>query len=242
MPSAGWHGPEEVSERLGYDFAEPALLETALTHTSWSSEHDGSRGNQRLEFLGDAVLDLVVGERLYRAHPRWSEGELTRARSSLVNTRALAREAESLGLGVAARLGRTEARSGGEHKPRILASLFEAVVGALYLDAGLAPVEALVERRFGAAIEGGEAVLARDPKTEFQEWAHARGLASPQYAGVGDSGVEDADDRFTVEVRLEGEAWGCGIGRTKRAAERAAAREALARVERGTPPQEGSPE
>ena len=224
--------PDDVLyTRLGHVFRDTALLETALTHASAAFERDGTRGNERLEFLGDAVLDLVVARALYEAHPDWREGDLTRSRAALVNTRALARQARALGLPDYLVLGRTERRSGGADKDRVLANLFEAVIAALYLDGGLEPVVALVERCFGESL-AGETTLQRDPKTRFQEWAHATRRETPRYAVVGDSGVEGADDRFQVSVSIASEGWGTGAGRTKQAAESAAASQALARAER----------
>jgi ribonuclease-3 len=220
----------ELRASLGYEFSDPELLATALTHASAAFERDRTRGNERLEFLGDAVLGLVVARLLYEAHPDWREGELTRGRAALVNARALARQARSLGLADYVVLGRTERRSGGAGKERLLANLLEAVIGAIYLDGGLEPVQALVTRCFGEAL-ASDAMLQRDPKTRFQEWAHAAVRETPRYAVSKDSGVEDAEDRFTVEVWLEGESWGQGAGRSKRSAESAAAAEALERVE-----------
>jgi ribonuclease-3 len=221
---------DQLRERLGHAFADPKLLETALTHASAAFEQDGSRGNERLEFLGDAVLGLVVARLLYESHPEWREGELTRARAALVNGQVLARQARELGLVDYLVLGRTERRSGGAEKERVLANLFEAVIGALYLDGGIEPVRALVSRCFGPALLD-EATLQRDPKTRFQEWAHATLQDTPRYSPVQDTGVENAEDRFTVAVRVGEERWGTGTGRTKQAAERAAAAAALARVE-----------
>jgi ribonuclease-3 len=221
---------DELFARLGHHFHDPALLATALTHASAAFERDGTRGNERLEFLGDAVLDLVVARLLYMAHPDWREGELTRARSALVNTRFLARQARALGLAEYLVLGRTEERSGGADKDRVLANSFEAVIAALYLDGGIEPVFGLVERCFGEALVG-EATLQRDPKTRFQEWAHATLRETPRYTVLEDTGVEEAEDRFSVAVTVNGEAWARGSGRSKRAAERAAAAEALARLE-----------
>jgi ribonuclease-3 len=220
----------ELFARLGHEFADPTLLTTALTHASAAFERDGTRGNERLEFLGDAVLDLVVARLLFASHPGWREGELTRARSALVNTRFLARQARALGLADYLVLGRTERRSGGAEKERVLANLFEAVIAALYLDAGLEPVFGLVERCFGEALRG-EATLQRDPKTRFQEWAHAELRETPRYAVLADTGVEEAEDRFTVAVTVNGETWARASGRSKRSAERAAAAAALARLE-----------
>jgi ribonuclease-3 len=214
---------------IGHRFGDEELLETALTHASRAHETDGGRGNERLEFLGDAILGLVVAELLYEAHPDWPEGELTRTRAALVNRDALADCARKLELNEFVLLGRTEQRSAGERKASILANCFEAVVGALYLDAGLGPVEALVRRLFGAVIERS---AGRDPKTEFQEWTHARFRRTPTYYTTSDSGVEYDERRFTVEVRIGRETWGSGVGRSKRAAEQNAARAALERGER----------
>jgi ribonuclease-3 len=217
---------DAVAERLGYRFRDAALLEVALTHPSAAYERDRSGGNERLEFLGDAVLDLAVARALFTAHPDWREGDLTRARASVVNTRSLSRRARHLGLGELIRLGRTEQRSGGERKERVLANLFEAVVAAIYLDGGMEPVFALVDRVFGGEI-ASSALLERDPKTRFQEWAHAQLRETPRYRLVHDSGVDEAEDRFAVAVDVAGACWGEGIGRSKRSAELAAAGVAL---------------
>ncbi len=216
-----------LGEVLGHEFKDPDLIELALSHASYAHEVDGSRGNERLEFLGDAVLDLVIAELLFDVHPDWSEGGLTRARAALVNKRTLAERARGLGLGAYIRLGRTERLSHGEEKDSILANCFEAVVGALYLDAGLAPVEALAQQIFGKAVEEGSVGVRRDPKTEYQEWAHAHHGVTPRYRTVRDSETDDDDNRFTVEVTIDDEPAGAGVGRTKRAAERAAAQAAL---------------
>ena len=220
-----------VEAALAHRFADRSLLDTALAHPSYAHEIDGSRGNERLEFLGDAVLDLAVARLLYETHPAWSEGDLTRARAAVVNTRALARSARQLGIGHHARLGRTERKTGGTDKDRILANVLEALVGAVYLDGGLEPVVALARRLFGELLVPGAPPLAADPKTRFQEWAHATHAATPRYVGVSDSGVENDEHRFVVEVRLSGEVRGRGAGRTKRAAEQAAAAAALDPIE-----------
>jgi ribonuclease-3 len=222
----------ELSERLGHVFADAELLTTALTHASAAFERDGTRGNERLEFLGDAVLGLIVARLLYERHPDWREGELTRARAALVNGRVLARQARALGLAEYFVLGRTERRSGGADKDRVLANLFEAVIGAIYLDGGIEPVRALVLRCFHDAL-AADTMLQRDPKTRFQEWAHATLRGTPRYAVLKDTGVEEAEDRFTVEVSVNEQPWGTGSGRSKRSAERAAAAQAWQRVEEG---------
>jgi len=221
--------PPSLDEVLGYAFRDPELARTALAHPSWANEVDGSGGNERLEFLGDAVLDLVIAHELYAAHPEWAEGELTRARAALVNQHALAEVARSLGLGRLVLLGRTERRSGGEDKDRVLANCLEALIGAVFLDGGFESAAALLRRIFAPAIEAGGAGGARDPKTAFQEWTHAKFRTTPSYATVADSGTDDDAQRFTVEVRIDGETWGRGSGRSKRSAERGAAQAALAR-------------
>jgi ribonuclease-3 len=219
-----------LEEVLGHRFNNPLLLDVALAHPSYAHEIDGSRGNERLEFLGDAVLDLAVARLLYDAHPGWSEGDLTRARAALVNSQTLAHRARELGIGAHARLGRTERKTGGADKERILANVLEALLGALYLDAGLPPVTALAQRLFADLLVPGSDPLGADPKTRFQEWSHAEHGSTPHYVAVSDSGVENDATRFVVEVRLLGDVWGQGIGRTKRAAERAAAEDALERL------------
>ena len=221
--------PASLGDVLGYRFRDEQLANTALTHPSWANEVDGGGGNERLEFLGDAVLGLVIANELYATHPDWAEGALTRARAALVNQRALAEVARSLGLGPLLTLGRTEQRSAGGDKDRVLANCLEAVIGAVFLDGGLEPVTALLRRLFAAAIEAGGAAGSRDPKTAFQEWAHSKHRTTPSYETVGDSGVDFDEHRFTVEVRVGSETWGSGTGRSKRSAEQAAARAALAR-------------
>jgi ribonuclease-3 len=216
----------DVEAALGYAFRDRTLLETALTHASFAHEQATCRSNERLEFLGDAVLGLVTAELLYSAHPEWSEGELTRARAALVNQRSLADCAREMGLGSFVKLGRTEERSAGECKDSILADCFEAMLGAVYLDGGPAAGQELIERAFGDAIERG---AVRDPKTAFQEWAHVRFQRTPSYRTTGDSGTENDDQRFTVQVCIGDEVWGTGSGRSKRVAERSAAEAALER-------------
>ncbi len=222
---------DELEVLLEHRFARRAWLEKALTHASYAHEVGAQRSNERLEFLGDAVLDLVLAELLFEVRPEWQEGDLTLARHSLVNTGALAERARQLDLGRFARLGRTERRSGGHEKESILANLFEAVCGALYLDGGLQPVRALVRRLFAPELLSGERPFQRDPKTRFQHWAHAELHATPRYRLRGDSGMEEDAERFTVEVEVAGQIYGCGTGRTKRAAERAAAAAALTCIE-----------
>lgn len=215
-----------LEDAIGHRFRDPALLTLALTHPSYAHERDRSRGNERLEFLGDAVLDLAVAEALYATHADWEEGLLTRVRSSLVNAKTLAARARSLGLGEHLLLGRTELRAGGAEKESILACALEAVIGALYLDGGLVPAKVWIGSLFAEALAAVEPPPA-DPKTRFQEWAHATLHATPSYMTLLDSGAENSDDRFTVELRVAGRRYARGCGRTKRAAERSAAEIAL---------------
>ncbi len=217
-----------LAEILGYAFRNAQLLETALAHPSFAHERDGTRGNERLEFLGDAVLDLVIAHVLFELHPDWNEGDLTRTRAGLVNRGYLAGRGRALGLGDWIRLGRTERQSRGGEKDSVLANCFEAVVGAIYLDGGLAAVDGFVRRVFASALQQ-TASQARDAKTQFQEWAPSQLQETPHYRTLEDSGTDNDEKRFTVSVVIGEQEWGRGVGRSKRLAERAAAESALAR-------------
>ncbi len=218
----------ELAARLGLSAADDhAWLEPALEHPSYAHERRGDRGNERLEFLGDAALDLVVSDLLFSEHPEWDEGRLTRARASLVNTKALASRARAIELGRHVRLGRTELRGRGEEKTRILANVFEALVGASYLAQGYESTRTLVVHLFGEQLRDPALGMTRDPKTELQEWAHAELAQTPRYALLSDSGVDEASDRFEVAVKLGGDVVATATGRSKREAERAAATAAL---------------
>lgn len=223
---------EALERELGHSFRDRGLLEIALRHSSYAHENPDAVGsNQRLEFLGDAVLGLVVAHRLYEAHPDWQEGDLTRALHRLVDQPGLAELGRRLGVGRHLRLGRTERRTSGQTKSKILADALEAVVGAMYLDGGLEAVERLTEERFAAAFAPDAARVERDPKTEFQEWAMERFGEFPVYEQVLDSEIEGDEQRFTFEARVQGECLGRGAGRAKRNAERAAAEDALAHAD-----------
>jgi ribonuclease-3 len=221
---------EVLASSLGHDFDDTDLLRLALSHASWAREQDGSRGNERLEFLGDAVLDLVVSHALFVAHPGWSEAQLSRTRASLVNGRSLADRARKLGLGDYVLLGGAELQSRGEEKDSILANVLEAVIAAVYLDGGLETARSLIRGVFPEGWDPGAATARLDPKSELNEVAHTRSGESPRYRLLADSGDEEAEERFTMEVSLDGRAWGTGTGRTKRAGETNAARVALERL------------
>ena len=216
----------QLEERLGYRFADHELLETALRHSSRAHE-DGKLSNERLEFLGDAVLGMVVAQLLYEAHPDWAEGDLTRGLASLVGGRSLARVARDLELGLCLELGRTELRSGGVAKDTILENALEAVVGAMQLDGGSQGVEAFARRVFAAVLEPGAPRVGRDPKTELNELTITRTGDHPSYELVSDSGVDDDGLRFVVRVVVGGRICGEGAGRSKQTAQVAAARAAL---------------
>jgi ribonuclease-3 len=218
-----------VQARLGHRFANATRLREALTHRSRAHEEGGpAAGNERLEFLGDAALGLVVGELLMEALPDADEGALSLARASAVNRGALARAARALELGQWLRLGRGEARSGGRDKDSILANGFEALLGALYLDGGLAAVRALVVRELAPTLELATSAR-RDAKTALQEALQARAQPPAEYRVLAERGPDHARE-FEVEVSCGSRVLGTGVGRTKREAEQAAARQALEAV------------
>ena len=215
---------EALASALGTPL-DPALAEQALTHRSYAYENGGLPTNERLEFLGDAVLGLVVTDALYTSHPDLPEGQLAKLRAGVVSTRALADVARAVGLGEFLRLGRGEETTGGRDKSSILADTLEALLGAVYLDRGLAGAALVVRQLFGpllasvVADDGG-----RDWKTALQELAAATGRGVPEYR-TAETGPPHAKE-FTAEVHLGGEALGAGAGRTKKAAEQEAAERA----------------
>lgn len=210
---------EQLQKRLQHSFAKPALLAQALTHRSFSADH-----NERLEFLGDSVLNLAVSGMLFRALGSLQEGELSRVRANLVKQDTLHKIAHDLHLGGLLRLGEGELKSGGMKRPSILADALEAVIGAVYLDAGFDKAAALVHRLFdNVAINPEMPAAAKDPKTELQEWLQARKMSVPAYNVMSITG---AAHRQTFEVqcaieKLEREAR--GFGSSRRAAEQEAA-------------------
>jgi ribonuclease III len=227
--SDAWPSAAELAARLDVHLDDVELLQRALTHRSWAFEQGGTATNERLEFLGDAVLGLVITDEIFHAHPDEQEGRLAKVRSAAVKTGSLAAVARELGLGPFVRLGRGEAASGGADKDSILADTLEAVVGAVYLDQGFASAYDLVERLFGARLRelaGHGAAL--DFKTSLQELAAARFDELPRYE-VSDTGPDHAKT-FTAEVRVAGEVVGRGVGASKKAAEQDAAREAYAHL------------
>ena len=217
-----------LEERIGYHFTDASQLENALTHISALRGARNRAGSyQRLEFLGDHVLGLVISDMLYRAFPKADEGELSRRLADLVRKETCTDIARSIDLGTAIRVGSSEANAGARTRPAILADVCEAVIGAVYLDGGYKAAEQLVERLWEVRLRATAQPL-RDPKTVLQEWAQARGLPTPAYREVARSGP-DHNPEFRVSVQLPAFAPAEGLGRSKRAAEQAAAAAMLAR-------------
>jgi ribonuclease-3 len=217
-PAAGW-----LEERLGVALADPALLAQALTHRSF-----GARNNERLEYLGDAVLSFVVAEMLFARFPAAAEGELSRYRASLVSGESLAGIAGAIGLGEQLRLGEGELKSGGQRRATILADALEAVFGAVYLDRGLDAVRAVAERLFRAPVEAlPSAAELKDPKTRLQEWLQGRGHALPDYTVLEVWG-EPHEQRFRVRCDVPALALtAVAEGASRRRAEQEAAQRIL---------------
>jgi ribonuclease-3 len=201
------------------------VLQQALTHRSWCAEVVGETSNERLEFLGDAVLQIVVTDHIYRSYSGLPEGELAKVRASVVNAASLAQVAASLTLGEALRLGKGEDASGGRQKPSILADALEAVIGAMYLDQGMEAAGDLVMRLLGPAIsEAAAGPGGRDYKTRLQELSAQRFAEVPCYSVTAEG--PDHAKRFFARVRIAGREWGEGDGRSKKQAEQEAAKAA----------------
>ncbi len=219
----------DLASRLGLAFSQPALLTRALTHRSFVNEHpELEQDNERLEFLGDAVLDFVVGAWVYHRFPEMAEGDLTKVRSALVRNERLAIFARQCDMGRAMRLGRGEMASGGRDREGLLGSTFEAVIGALYLDAGLSAVQKWIKSFLETA---EETVLTeiQDPKSQFQEWTQSEKIGTPVYLVTGTSGPDHAK-MFEMDVMVGDKVYGHGKGPSKQSAERAAAADSLARL------------
>jgi len=211
-----------LARRLGHAFRDPSLLVQALRHRSWCSEQDDAPSNERLEFLGDAVLGLVVAEHCYCAYPDFPEGKLAKVRSAVVNARVLAEVADELDVGSVLALGRGEASSGGRSKTSILADSLEALIGAVYLDAGWGPARVLVLRLLGHRI----GVVAHEPdvfdhKSRLQELTVRLGDGTPSYVVVGSG--PDHDRHYVAEVYVSAILRGRGEGSSKKDAEQHAA-------------------
>ena len=236
-------GDDALEERLGYKFTSRALLDRALTHSSAvpelkpsGMEDAGSailpKDNERLEFLGDAVLQLLASEYLLSTFPEWSEGQLSKSRARIVNPGSLEAAARRLRLGEHLRLGRGEEKTGGRDKQTLLADAFEAVVAGIYLDAGLGPAREVLRRLlFEQALEErGERISESDRKSALQEFLQGRGRAPAEYRLAAESGP-DHQKVFSIEVWVDGECMATGEGSTKKEAEQRAARSAMEQLE-----------
>jgi len=230
---------DRLMERLGYVFRNPLLLDRALTHSSAVPELRSARGediafagsvvqdNERLEFLGDAVLELLTSEYLLLNYPEWTEGQLSKSRARIVNAHSLEIAARGLHLGEHLRLGRGEEKTGGREKPALLADAFEAIVAAMYLDGGLGPARELLRRTvFEQALGDGDRISESDRKSALQEFLQARGDQPAEYRLAGETGP-DHQKKFRVEVWVKGELMSGAEGTTKKEAEQKAARSAL---------------
>jgi ribonuclease-3 len=221
----------ELELVLGHQFRDPRLLFQALMHSSRIPERaaeEPTESNEKLEFLGDAVLELIVSEELVREFPDWSEGQLSKSRARLVNATAISLSAQRLGLGKYLRLGRGEEKTGGRTKPALLADEYEALIAAIYLDGGLEAARGFVRR---SLVEGGIACEAErlghtDHKSALQEFLQSRGMVPGVYHVIAESGP-DHQKTFRVEVRIGGQVTAMGCGKTKKEAEQSAAIAAL---------------
>jgi ribonuclease III len=221
-----------LEEQLGYTFADPALCEKALTHKSWLNEasESGRSDNERLEFLGDAVLNLAVSDLLMRRFPERAEGELSKTRAVIVSESGLAGAAERIALGDWIFLGRGEAQAGGRRKLSILADALEALIGAVYLDGGFSAACQVSERLLARAVDDSEKGLRLDYKSRLQERSQALLQQTPRYSVVGQDGP-DHDKTFWVAITLGDRELGRATGKSKKEAEQSAAALALALLE-----------
>ena len=233
----------DIAERLGLHFDDPALLTEALVHSSYVNEHPegGTESNERLEFLGDAVLSLVMSEALFKRYGEEPEGVLTTRRAAVVSTQGLARISRRLGIGEAIVLGQGAENSGERERASVLAGLFESIVAAVYLDQGLEAARAFI---LGSAAPELEARLSahalKAPKSRLQEHAFTATGRAPSYRIVSSEGP-DHDRHFVVEVAIDGDVLGTGEGRSRREAETHAAEAALVGLEGATGPEVGAP-
>lgn len=220
--------PQELAKRLGLPFTDVMLLSRALTHRSYVNEHpEAIEDNERLEFLGDAVLDFVVGAWLYNHFPEMAEGDLTRMRSAIVHTEQLAEFARKIGLGNAMRLGHGEVQAGGRDRPALLCNTFEALIGAIYLQGDIPAVRYFADPLWESVADNIIALHKNeDPKSQLQEWAQGEGYSTPLYITRNASGPDHAKT-FEVDVLVNGQVFGSGTGHSKQIAAKSAAVSAL---------------
>jgi len=223
--------PQQFSRKIGIEFNDLLLLTRALTHRSYLNENpEALEDNERLEFLGDAILDFIVGDWLYQQYPEMSEGDLTQMRAILVQTDQLAKFAQQINLGDALRLGRGESKNSGNWRVSLLCNTFESLIGAIYLDQGMQQVQQFISPFLEKASKKvRDAYRNEDPKSRLQEWAQSVGYATPKYILKNSSGP-DHQKIFEVEVILNNECVSKGKGNSKQQAEKAAARLALKKI------------
>ncbi|MEZ5410788.1 MAG: ribonuclease III [Acidimicrobiales bacterium] len=230
---------DEFCDRLGHHFADPGLLTLALTHRSFCAEHPSNSPNERLEFLGDSVLGLVVTDHIYRNYPMLPEGQLAKLRASVVNTATLAELGRRLRVGPLLRLGKGEDQSGGRDKESILADALEALFGAVYVDGGWDAAQSVILTLTAEAIlEAAEQPGKKDYKTQLQELTARLALGTPVYQ-IDGSGP-DHDKRFTAVTLIDGVPRGHGAGTSKKRAEQVAARSAYTAVLTSVAKEDGS--
>jgi ribonuclease-3 len=220
--------PQDFAQRLGLEFSDTLLITRALTHRSFLNENpEALEDNERLEFLGDAVLDFLVGAWLYNRFPEMPEGNLTRLRSALVRTENLANFANKIELGDAMLLGHGESDGGGRERPALLCATFEALIGAIYIDKEIDAVKEFIAPMLESAVQQ---ILSgnkdKDPKSILQEWAQSQGLGTPYYRTISSFGPDHAKS-FEVEVHIGGAVHGSGVGHSKQSAAKLAAEQAL---------------
>ena len=214
-------------DKLKKSFKDPSLLTLALTHKSWVNEHKGKReSNERLEFLGDAILEFIVSREIFNQFPKKEEGYLTALRAKLVNTVNLAIVAQKLDLGESLYLSKGEEEGGGRENHSLLANTVEAIIGALFLDQGIEKAYEFVKINFLSDLSKIVAKPLKDAKSRLQELVQARGLPAPKYEVIKESGPDHAK-KFTIELVVNGKTWGKGRGGNKAEAAQDAARKAL---------------
>lgn len=222
---------QQLEQLLEYTFSDKSLLLQAVTHPSYLHESCGESGDyQRLEFLGDSVLGLLLAEMLYEQYPEWSEGALSQLRSRLAGQDVLADRAKWLGIGFFIRLGRGEEQTAGREKDSILADVLEALIAALYRDGGIKAAKTLVVRLFEHLVRSPETlVLGRDAKSELQEFLSSNGYPPPEYRLVSESGPPH-DRQFVFQIFTDNKIIGDGLGKSKKIAQQAAAAKALEKL------------
>lgn len=212
-------------------FTDKSLLDLALTHRSWVNENKGVRkSNERLEFLGDAVLEFIVSRELYKKFPEEDEGFLTALRSTLVNTNSLAEIAQSLNLGGLVYLSKGEQDSGGRNNNSLLADTVEAIIGALFIDQGLSAAESFIFENLLKDLEARAKLPLKDSKSLLQEYVQSKNMSTPRYKVINEEGP-DHDKKFEIEVTVDNKVLGSGTGKSKSMAEQEAAKNALSMIQ-----------